>query len=165
MLAARRTLRSRSPPRLCYGCRSGLSPGCRALRRSRCNSRCYAFSRGPPGVGLLSCSSPAIPRLVGIRAFWQRKACWLPHKRARCCSAGDTLFPLPFPAGCWMTAMLWPDMSAALLIWRDMCAAAYRPLLAVLFVLLRFRGLWPSARSCHHSVLVKSKPLQCDSLP
>src|SRR6266487_2130576 len=73
----------------------------------------------------------------------QRKlADWLSCRRARWCSAGNTLFLSPFHAGCRLAVMLWLCMSAALLTRREMFAVTYQPLLAVLLVLLRSRSLW-----------------------
>src|SRR5258708_4551980 len=53
-LAASRTFGGSRPPYLCCRCRSGLSPGCPVLRRSRCKSICFALTPGSPEARLLS---------------------------------------------------------------------------------------------------------------
>ena len=64
-----------------------------------------------------------------------------------------------------MAVMFWPCKSAAFLIWREMFVATYRPLLAILLVLLRYRSLRLSARYCNNGFLINSEPLQGDYLP
>src|SRR5205823_11185508 len=101
--------------------------------------------RGSPQARLLSRSSPTIPRLAGIGAFWQGKAFLLRYYRyGRWCFTGHTLFVSPSHAGCRVTVMLWLRASAALLTRREMFAVTYtyRQLLVVLLVLLRSRSLW-----------------------
>src|SRR6266566_9516637 len=120
--------------------------------------------RGFPEARLLSRSSPTIPRLAGIGAFWQGKAFLLRYYRYGRFT-GNTLFVSPFHAGCRITVMLWLRASAALLVRRDMFAVTYRPLLAVLLVLLRSRSLWTCERWGHKGFLVNNEPLQCDYLP
>jgi len=87
------------PLSLRYRCRSGLSPGCPVVRRSRCQRTCFMLLRDFPEAILFSCSSPATPRLAGRGAFWQRKAFWLPCSCARWRSTGNPLFPSSFHAG------------------------------------------------------------------
>ena len=64
-----------------------------------------------------------------------------------------------------MAVLLWLCAFAALLICREMYAVTYRPLLAVLLVLLCCRSLWLCERKCTNGFLVKSEPLQCHGLP
>src|SRR5260370_3990565 len=136
-----------------------------AAAQSRCTSRCFALSRGSPEAGLLSCSSPTIPRPARIWAFWQGKAFLLPRRGACWCSAGDTLLLSPFHAGCRMAVLLWLCASTALLICRGMYAVTYRPLLAGLLLLPCCPRLWLCERKCTNGFLVKSEPLQCHGLP
>src|SRR6266567_4915238 len=95
---------------------------------------CFMLSRGSPEAGLLFCPSPAIPRLAGIWTFCQGRVFWLPGG----CSAGNSLFLSTFHARCRITVILWLCTSAALLTRREMFAFTYRPLLAILLVLLRY---------------------------
>src|SRR5207248_42600 len=99
---------------------------------------CFMLLSGFPEAILLSRSSPAIPRLAGIGAFWQGKAFLLRYYRyGHWCFTGNTLLVSPFHAGCRVTVILWLFASAALLVRREMFAVTYRPLLVVLLVLLR----------------------------
>src|SRR2546423_15157377 len=116
---------------------------------------CFMLSRGSSEAGLLFCPSPAIPRLAGILTFWQGRVFWLPGG----CTAVNFLFLSTFHAGCRITVMLWLGTSAALLTRREMFAVTYRPLLAILLVLLRYRSLWPSTHWCHKGFLVNSESL------
>src|SRR5713226_7987786 len=117
---------------------------------------CFVLSRGSPEAGLLSWSSPVIPRFAGIGALWQGRVFWLPCRGF----AGNSLFLSTFHAGCCITVMLWLCTSAALLIRREMFAVTYRLVLAILLVLRRSRSLWPSTQWCHKGFLVNSEPLQ-----
>src|SRR5204862_5449983 len=98
------------------------------------------FTRTSTETWLLFCTSPAIPGLAGIWAFR------LPYRCQHCCSTANMLSLSPFHVGFHAVLMCWLCTSAALLIWRQMFTATYRPLLFVLLMLLRYRGLWPCER-------------------